>query len=199
MKFYMHYRPVIDIPSITVGIAYSAIPEDVDVPTTLQCNMGFMDGEDSDLLNTGSSTLKMMSEMMDMDAKKAGFCGDIVAEFPISGEVIDPKTKRHIPGSHSTFGHIRQMNLSAWTSVKASHDWYVNSQTHKDIVAMHNAGANSKTKHLESFSAMLMQCEALKPARYHLRCTGCQTMNVKGYPENKSCVNCGASLHMPMF
>jgi len=200
LKYYMHDKLVASIPGVDIGIAYAAIPDQMtEKPSVLICNMGYMDGApDPDRLYTSTTTMRMLDDLVNCDPKETGFAGDIVCEFSLTPEAVPRGGKQHTLGK-SRQGRVRQVNLSAWSSVKASHDWYVNSPAHKEIVAMHHAGEHSKIKHLNTFSAALIQAECNKPPRYHVRCTKCHHMNTKGYPENNHCSKCNEEIFTPLF
>jgi len=194
LEYFLYFRPIIKMPHVDIGIAFATFPKDCPEPKVLQCNMGHMESDDLDWYHTNSATMKMLNSLAKEHGSDIGFCGDIVAEFA-----------NEVPGTIRTQGSVRQLNLSAWSSVEASHKWYVGNQTHRQIVDMHHAnGKKEKAVDqdkpvLASFSALLMQAEPTKAARYHVKCRGCGHMNTKSFPESRVCVKCGAPIGIPLF
>lgn len=164
LQYYLYPHPIGVVDGATMGVAYLVKPRDGETgpPGVYHCNIGHMDTHD-DWVSTNSATFKMLQGLaQDPTAGQNGFCGDIVAEFPMYeykgafGKVI--------PSGH------RQLNFSAWRDQQAAHDWYMRSAAHKQIVKQYHK------KELSSFSATLAHLEPAKPIRYQVRCRACKRM-----------------------
>jgi hypothetical protein len=98
-----------------------------------------------------------------------------------------------------TFPHrysgIRQLNLTAWASDAAAHNWYVNNADHVKLVRDYREGR------LSSFSSMLARLHVAsgKAVNFHVRCVYCHRL-ITGYPEQRFCKECGQQCwEMPLF
>ena len=204
IKFYVHSVPCTDMgEGVAMGVAYFVYPgggshEEMakqqaqrrnfgiqgggrpaaHKPTTFVCNVGHMDQGGKDWVSLGFSTMKMSASLKTRAAARDGFCGQYLVEF-------QPKNEKK----------VRQLNLTAWASDAAAHDWYVGNSEHRRIVEHYRSG------HLGSFSAMLARLHVAGGAKpkFHVRCYYCRAL-ITGYPEQSFCKECGwEAQHMPLF
>ena len=127
-------------------------------------------------------TQRMTRSLNTEEAHRAGFVGQYLAQFPTA--------KTAWRGTSKAW---KQLNLTAWESEQAAHDWYVHNEDHVEIVSMHRSGL------LQSFACMLSQLTAPRPIAYQNRCPACAAL-VAGYPRNRHCGQCGAAVRpMPFF
>lgn len=193
--FYAHPTPTAHYgDGVEMGVAYFVYPgggsrhslekEGIkplpqQKPTTFVCNVGHMlrDRDGQDWMKLGYSTIKMSESLKTEEAQRKGFCGQYLAEFA---------------GDH---GSVRQLNLTAWKDDHAAHDWYVNNEEHREVVAQYRNGL------LASFSSVLSRLHNAdgKPAKFHVRCLYCRAVLTK-YPEQRFCKDCGwEAQYMPFF
>jgi hypothetical protein len=193
--FYAHPTPTAHYgDGVEMGVAYFVYPgggsrhslekEGIkplpqQKPTTFVCNVGHMlrDRDGQDWMKLGYSTIKMSESLKSEEAQRKGFCGQYLAEFA---------------GDH---GSVRQLNLTAWKDDHAAHDWYVNNEEHREVVAQYRNGL------LASFSSVLSRLHNAdgKPAKFHVRCLYCRAVLTK-YPEQRFCKDCGwEAQYMPFF
>lgn len=140
----------------------------------------------TDLLRTSLSTVQMCDSLKPPAAAQAGFAGQYLALF----------SSRSLGSAEDNY---RELNLTAWSSEAAAHDWYVNSEAHKKIVTKH------RERGMDSFGALIAR---LVPAerggvpsiKWQARCRECRAL-LSGYPENAYCASCGALCKdaMPLF
>lgn len=181
LYYYMHPLVLADLgPRCDVGIALQINGAPQHAPKVFQLNVGHLD--EGDLLRTTTSTRDMMVEILeDPSSGEKGFVTDIVALFPLEGE----SGKR---GQSKKYAY-REVNLSAWTSDKAAHDWYVKSPAHKRVVKSYKG-----RKNFSSFSAMFASLSASvhRPLRWEVRCRSCKAMNkMATNDESIPCATCG--------
>ena len=187
-RYYFHPSPVARFPgaNVKLGIAYSVTPLDEQrKPKVFQCNVGCMETDD-DWVLTNRHTYKMLKQLStDPNAGRKGFVVDFVAEFSEN----DPITKQL---------STKQFNFSAWSSAKASQDWFHASKAHKQIVKQFQS--KSEGGGLQTFSALLAQLEPSpdRPLRWVVKCSHCNEL-VHGYPEVCECAGCGREVHMPLM
>ena len=168
---------------VRLGVAYYIGPDVQQKPTTLVCNVGNLEDESNveDYRLIGTSTIKMVESLKAAGAARAGFVGQYIAQFPegqTSGGILDS---------------WKQLNLTAWASEQAAHEWYVNNDDHRAIVDAHRSGV------LKSFKSTLARLKPAGPIAWHNRCHECHAL-VAGYPESKYCKTCGTAVRpMPFF
>jgi hypothetical protein len=102
----------------------------------------------------------------------------------------------------------KQLNLSAWTSGKAAHEWYVqllrNADGNFGLRYVHNADHKAvvhahRTGMLDTFSSMLATLAPKNGVRYDARCQECSLVNTN-FPTQRRCTFCQAeSPDMPLF
>lgn len=136
-------------------------------------------------MRTTTSTREMMQEILDdPESGDKGFVTDIVALFPLRGQ-----SGKRGAGKQYAF---REVNLSAWTSERAAHDWYVHSPAHRKVVRNYKG-----RKNFSSFSAMFASLTAApdRPLRWEVRCRGCKTM-CKTFTNDAvlTCPTCGKTV-----
>jgi len=166
LMYYMYPSVLADMgPSCDYGVALQINGKAAQgVPNVFQLNVGHL--EDDDLLRTTTSTRDMMNEISaDSAAGEKGFVSDVVALFPLFGE-----SGKRGQGVKYTY---REINLSAWTSAQAAHEWYRNSPAHKKVVNDYKGREN-----FTSFSAMFATLAASpqRPIRWEIRCRSCKSM-----------------------
>jgi len=188
LMYYMYPSVLADMgPTCDYGVALqingSAGGASQRMPSVFQLNVGHL--EDDDLLRTTTSTRDMMNEISaDPAAGEKGFVSDIVALFPLYGQ-----SGKRGQGVKYTY---REINLSAWTSAKAAHEWYRNSPAHKKVVSDYKGREN-----FNSFSAMFATLAASpqRPLRWEIRCRGCKSM-LKTYTNDSpmTCPTCNKTV-----
>ena len=181
---WMYPGPVSDIQHCDYGIAFQVNGTPQQEPKVFVCNVGHFGDDMYDYARTGSSTSKMMEDLLDdEEAGKKGFVSDLVAVFPLEGK--DEK------GEYNENAYtFREVNFSSWASEEAAHDWYANNARHKSIVKeYHNGGLNE-------FSAMLATLEPKKPIRFEVRCRECRLMS--DGPGDGVCPHCKKEGISPM-
>lgn len=205
LMYYLHPTPIFNMGNrCDYGIAYQVNGEPQHRPQVFQYNVGHFGGSYYDLIHTTTATRDMMLELRDdPESGKKGFVSDMVAMFPIlSTGGGKPHTIFHPNSLLAAVGYqqteppyrVREVNISAWASEKAAHDWYVNSAVHQQIVQDYRGGSSS----LKQFSTMLatLQSSPDKPIRWEVRCRRC--VQLSPGPGNGVCPHCGDTSLQPL-
>jgi len=91
----------------------------------------------------------------------------------------------------------KEINISAWESSKAAHDWYAESSGHQNIMRQHTGGF------LKTFGNLLASLEPTRPLRVQDRCRRCFRVienEREGGEVPSRCACCGArSFGYPTF
>lgn len=173
--WYLASTPLPDIPNVDYGVALLAKGDLRGGPAnSLQLNIGHLDVfPGTDALHTAYATAEMIKDLA--ETRQEGFVANMVAFIP------DAST-----------GALREINLSAWKSDDAAHEWYRNNSVHKTIVRRYYE------RGMASFSSMLGSLHPSKPFRFHARCRKCHALQTN-YQIDKTCAVCGNTVRMPYF
>ena len=125
-----------------------------------------------------------------------GFAGQYLVNIPLYATPTErPARPKFSDRLRAGFGPVlyKQLNLTAWASEKAAHDWYANNDDHWHVVTAHRTGM------LSSFSCMLANLVPAKKVRWDARCSNCNLIS-PNYPDAKFCNTCGSKLTpIPLF
>ena len=188
--YYCHPEATLDYDGAPMGIAYYVGPSPLQQPkpTTFVCNVGAL-ARGHDALAIAEGTYEMTRTLGDAD----GFVGQYLANIIVRKPLPASPLRAAASWLCSTHIEYKQLNLTAWTSGRAAHDWYVGSKAHGDIVRAHRTGM------LTSFSSMLATLAPARPTRYDARCKDCHLVNPR-YPESRVCPHCGSpDQQVPLF
>jgi cytochrome b involved in lipid metabolism len=192
MCFYGCEIPIFDLgEGVDLGVAAAFTPasiswkgrpaeskaegEDDAKPNYFVCNVGHIDANHRvglpDMQRTMNAVRDCWEEFADGEAP--GLLSNVVCFF------------NTITGT----SFAKQINLSAWSSEKAAHDWYVKSQGHKHVMRDHAGGR------LRTFGNLLASLKPMGEIRHQDRCTRCARIvedKVPGRRAPARCSFCGA-------
>jgi len=144
-------------------------------PDFFVCNVGHIDHTHqaglSDMQYTMNALGACWSEFKKPEVK--GMIANVVAVFP------------HISGT--TFA--KEINLSAWESAQAAHEWYTSSEGHARVMKQHSGGL------LRTFGNLLASLKPVGNLRHQDRCSRCARLveaETLGDRAPSHCGLCGA-------
>ncbi|KAJ8612343.1 hypothetical protein CTAYLR_008368 [Chrysophaeum taylorii] len=177
--WYLAPTPIPELEGVDYGVSLLAKGDLHSGPAeSFQLNIGHLHVfPGSDAIHTASATAEMLGGLArnENGAKERGFVANVVS---------------FIPDSES--GMLREINLSAWASDEAAHDWYVNNLAHqKTVRRYYNRG-------MSTFSSMLGSLRPSKDLRFHARCQHCHALQ-REFPSQATCPQCGRPVRMPLF
>lgn len=151
-------------------------------PQYFVCNVGQISHVDSrglqDVQRTMNTLRDVWSEFKQPSVR--GLVANVVAVFPQVEE-----------------GLTKELNLSAWESASAAHDWYANSPGHRRVMYQHGSGL------LQTFGNLLASLDAAAPIRHQDRCRHCARVveaSEHGLRAPKRCGVCGGpTFRYPYF